>query len=278
MFKVDLEKELNTLQEKRMEILNEHTVIEDVNRLLANDGAQDAQILRDLGMDHQIKIASDQKEARLTIEKFVSENKGGVYTLEDIRKIACKFALKFLRTDNYKGAVDPVMIQKLKTYLKEKNMELSEARLGFNFFLLAPPESFNLKVVDRIQREPIDPVLFYKLDDNHYKMIHKWGNDFTWYRQWLGFKWRNASTHTWIQIAKLVGLMGAFLWFGIQFGKLFAGAKPGDINSLGVIYIIGSIVTTVALGVIFIGKAVEFADGTSNKWSQVWNNTSDLRR
>ena len=40
----------------------------------------------------------------------------------------------------------------------------------------------------------LDPVLFYKIDETHYRLIHQWGKEFTAWRRILGWRWKNQHT------------------------------------------------------------------------------------
>ena len=50
----------------------------------------------------------------------------------------------------------------------------------------------------------LDPVLFYKIDDQHYRLIHKWGNDFTVLRRIKGYVYDNVDNYS--RTMKLVSL------------------------------------------------------------------------
>ena len=85
--------------------------------------------------------------------------------------------------------------RKIKEFAKSTNTNISEATLERKFFILAPKQNFmedkkvEIVVVDR------DPIMFYKIDDNHWRFIHKWGNDFSILRLISGYKFKNFETY-----------------------------------------------------------------------------------
>ena len=59
-----------------------------------------------------------------------------------------------------------------------------------HFKIMAPDSKFRLEDCDK------DPVLFLKLSDNYYYLIHQWGGDLAWYRKAVMWPLRSFATLT----------------------------------------------------------------------------------
>lgn len=180
----NLVKELKIKAIDRQRTLEQLSAVTEATRLIAEKGAEDMNILREMGMHSSVMRDVNLHGRKLELEQF-DKKYGEVYTIEDIKSVACKYALKLLRSDCYNGEIDPVMLQKIKQFFVDSGIEMNKAKLGFNMFVLAAPGSFAL--TDR-PIPPKDPILFYKLDQDHYRMIHKWGADLTMWRYIRGIK------------------------------------------------------------------------------------------
>ena len=190
----NLVKELNSVSRKRRSQMSAASALTQSQRLIADKGAEDMETLRAMGMHHSIVRAQNIRGAQMELEQLEAKY-GKIFTFEEIEKMACKYALKFLRTDCYKGNVDPVMLQKMKEFFADAGIEMNKAKLGYDFFILAPSKAFNLKETPKPPKRDPDPVLFYRIDDKHYRMIHKWGRDLTMSRRFVGFKYMNSFTY-----------------------------------------------------------------------------------
>lgn len=118
-----------------------------------------------------IKIVSKgEREAvkRTSRNRFNQEK---IYHISQIEKLANKYALRFLPSNLYVGSIDAELPSKISQFEIAYNIKMTPD----NCFILAPAESFQLKV-------PKDPLLFYEIDENHFYLIHKWGNDLNIFR------------------------------------------------------------------------------------------------
>ena len=102
----------------------------------------------------------------------LSEN---IFTSEQIKKIAIRYRLRFLESKLFKGEIPYEAILKVKELEKKYKVKFSE------FKILAPASLFKLE--DRNK----DPLLFAKVSENKFLLIHKWGNDLNGFRKVLAF-------------------------------------------------------------------------------------------
>lgn len=187
-------------------------VITDVNRLLEEKGSADRSLLNAMGLDGNIKKAIELQGIKSELRKLEQQYEQ-IFTTEEIKSIACKYGLKFLRTDRFKGDVDTDLPRKVREFGQQHGIELNEGQLQYKFMILAPSKMFHLENTPKPVRVPKvvsrDPLLFYKVDDNRWALVHKWGKDLTWWRRLIGWKYTNPTTYwaSWCSIGFLTTLL-----------------------------------------------------------------------
>lgn len=143
-------------------------------------GAQMDQIdaCKILGLNYHVEEATNH-------DKFMAKwghlDQTRIFHMDAIRETCVNYDLKFLPTSLYRGALDagiPAAIEALRTSNKGK---LPTTKGDFDadwrrkevteFFIAAPKQAFAL------QERPKDPLLFCKLDENLFYLVHKWGDD-----------------------------------------------------------------------------------------------------
>lgn len=182
-------KELNELKSKEVNTLSTDKFTEQVKGLLENESAEDRRILREMGLNKHVNVAMNNHGKLIELEKFDRQFEGNVFHVDVIEKFCVGYRLKFLRARDYSGTIDAQLPAKIKEFCKKNDVSMDAATLDYKFFMLAPAECFNLQtvVIDR------DPALFYKVDDNYYKLVYKWGNDFSITRAIIGWRWSTVS-------------------------------------------------------------------------------------
>lgn len=108
----------------------------------------------------------------------VSLSSKDVFSLTEIRNIAIRYRLRFLDSGLFKGDVPYEAISKLKEAERKYKVKFSE------FKILAPASLFKLE--DRNK----DPLLFARVSEQEYLLIHKWGKDLSGFRRVLAFPLR----------------------------------------------------------------------------------------
>ena len=82
--------------------------------------------------------------------------------------------------------------------------------------MMAPQEMFELrdeKYISKAElRRQADPAIFYQIDEKHFRLIHKWGADFTIFRLIEGFRWKSWWSHQWFNTV-MVSPIVAMLFF-----------------------------------------------------------------
>lgn len=189
-----IDKELQKKADEERKILNSDPV-KQVQLLLEDQSQQDAQILRGLSNDSHFNRIERLRGSLLELEKLESQYDGNVFLISEIEEMALNYRLRFLSSKYFTGSYDVQVASKIREFAKTTGVEINEATLKYKFFVLAPEEMFKLveqKHISKAElRRQLDPIIFYKIDENHYRLIHKWGKDFTIFRALSGFRWRD---------------------------------------------------------------------------------------
>ena len=101
-----------------------------------------------------------------------------LFHVDQIRKICIDYRLRFLDFNFFKGGVPD------EAYAKLKEFELNHPDLDLNIKMMAPTKLFKLENYD-------DPLMFVSLGNNYYYLIHKWGNDMSYFRKMFMWPFKN---------------------------------------------------------------------------------------
>jgi len=164
-----LTKELEKISTPNRE--NEARVMNQINSLLSNFENDDREFLANRGLKYQKH----------------KEREHGIYTLNEIKKVAVDYRLRFLPLEKFKGEFDVSAIQIMRSFEYE-NPAQSNYRNAFDYYILAPSSQFELEEWKRK-----DPLLFVRVNSG-YKLLHSWGNDLSLWRKIFYFPLRTRST------------------------------------------------------------------------------------
>ena len=183
---VSIEKELQKKVQTQKERFKLDPVTE-VENILNVNATKDRKLLTNLAEHSQYVLDQQAMDNHKFFQSLEEKYSGSVYQVDQIKDIAIKYKLRFVHSCFYAGSYDNEVASKLRSFCKDN--KIKEKDVNSKFFILAPSEMLHL-VGDIKHGLKIDPLLFYKIDDNHYRLIHKWGDDFTIFRQIKGFKWK----------------------------------------------------------------------------------------
>lgn len=106
-----------------------------------------------------------------------------IYHLDHIRKICIDYRLRFLDLKYFKGQLPAEGEEEIKSIEGVHSTRLE------NLKILAPSRMFKLEDKD-------DPLLFVPMGNNHYYLIHKWGNDLHPLRKLMVWPFKNIINLT----------------------------------------------------------------------------------
>ena len=208
--KVAIDKELEKISIKDRAKF-EVDPLNEVKLLLENNEADDIRILRGLSTYSEFSRMENLRGVQLELENIEKEYKGKVFTVDQIKKLAIEYNLRFLSTRYFTGKYDVQVASKIKEFSRETGTPTDDYTIMKSYFILAPENCFTLQNEKYVDRKTLrDPLLFYKVDDTHYRLIHKWGNDFSVLRYLDGFKWKNwwsNFAYTYAMVLPVVALL-----------------------------------------------------------------------
>ena len=211
--KVSIDKELEKASQEHKEKFNLDP-INEVKLLLENNSHEDARILRGLSNNSQFNRIEKVRGEQIELENLENEYEGKVYKIEQIEKLCVDYRLRFLQSKYYTGSYDVEVAAKIKDFAKATKSPIDEYTLGRRFFMMAPAEMFSLrdeKYVSKAElRRQADPAIFFQIDEKHFRLIHKWGNDFTIFRLIEGYRWKSWWSHQWfntVMISPIIAML-----------------------------------------------------------------------
>ena len=101
-----------------------------------------------------------------------------IFHLDQIKEVCIDYRLRFLDLKYFKGNVPKEAIAKISALEKNHDTTLD------NFKVMAPSVLFRLKKAD-------DPLLFVPLGNKYFYLIHKWGDDLSFFRKAWAWSFKN---------------------------------------------------------------------------------------
>lgn len=140
------------------------------------------------------------------LEERVKE--GSVFTASEIKAIAQKYALRFAKASDFKADIPAEAIEKLCSVVESDKIITSRYYGDEQVMILAPTKAFTVTY-------HMDPVMFIRTGDSNWKVVAKWGKDFTVFRRLKSrdFKW----LHT------LIGVLTCMFGFSLAIINWFWG-------------------------------------------------------
>lgn len=274
--KVSIEKELEKVSQEEKQKFDLEPVNE-IKLLLAGESSEDARILRGLSQNSQFNRIEKVRGEQLELENFENEYEGKVYTIDQIEKLCVDYRLRFLQSRLYTGTYDVEVAAKIKEFARNTKSPIDEYTLGRRFYMMAPGEMFALrdeKYISKAElRRQADPAIFYQIDEKHYRLIHKWGDDFTIFRLIEGFRWKSWWNHQLFNTVMLAPIVAALYFLCFE-------APAAQFENHPVVNLIGIFVPSFMIGLLGFGVwKQDEGDAIRGYFSETnWNSESKIRR
>lgn len=271
MIKIQLKKELESL--KNNDVENSEMFLNEVKQLMEGTVLEERDILKSMGLGSNI-IKSENKTKDLNEFKEMEKTyEGEIYTIDQIKHLALKYNLRFLNSKQFKGTVAPELGSILVRF-KKKHL-LSDYDMRDNFFILAPESMFELN------KRPIDPLIFYRATNKNsnktiYKLVHKWGEDFSITRRISGILHSSEPVVMFKQMTK-ASLLFTTLFFILKFIAInynlitFNEKGPGLIGFFMILNFAALAICIIYLFVAFCNDSY-YIETCKYKWNNEFDN------
>ncbi len=163
-------------------------LIRETQKILQNDLISEKHILQHLGHYKQLEELADEDG----LEALT------VFSVEEIKRAAIHYRLKFLDSQFYKPELPYEVVFKIKEIEKAQQKSLK------HFKILSTDKSFKAKANNEAC------ALFVKTNLNNYHLVHQWGGGLTLKRKILNWPLRNFETLA-ISIAGLTFIEGLLI-------------------------------------------------------------------
>jgi len=167
---VNLEKKL-IKENRKINTPLELLVIKEYERI---GHLEENDALQRVGLHRVAKAGRLLKQERADKLKQTKEfNKERVFHVSQIEAICNKYYLRFLPAHKYNSTIDSDLPNRISTF----EVSYGTTCTTGNTYIAAPEESFELEEKDK------DPLFFYKINEDYFYLIHKWGNDLSIFRR-----------------------------------------------------------------------------------------------
>ena len=173
------------------------------------------------------ELIRSKKKSKIKINLDFNPNKiesNRLFHIDDIKKICIDYRLRFLDFSYFKGNVPE------KAYSELKEFKLNHPELDSKVMMMAPSKLFELENYD-------DPLMFFSLGDNYYYLIHKWGNDMSYFRKILMWPFKNLYN-----ILVFICMISLFLTAIIPNGLFFYKDNPGVEFFITFLFVLKSVI------------------------------------
>lgn len=176
--KTRLQKDLDILSNQKKKEDNEK--LEKVT-LLLEAPKESLELLRSIGLTHQIEKNDEIVKTKQALKLFSDKFTTSTYTGKQIQEMCEIYDLKMLESSNYKGEIDPELLNKLREFTTNHDILPRER----DYFILSTRESFEKHDVTKKQN-----VMFFYRESGEgsfrsdsasnldvFSLIHTWGED-----------------------------------------------------------------------------------------------------
>ncbi|MFP4090069.1 MAG: hypothetical protein ACLFUB_17640 [Cyclobacteriaceae bacterium] len=205
---MNLQDELIRADRRRQKSYESEFSLAEIKDMLKKEERKEQEMLQKLGLSGNAVM--DRRYNWLQQQKLSEQYQGEVYHKDDIKNICMQYNMRMLPVSLYRGPVDHMFAPKLKNF--QRKHRLSDEEVEENFFIVAPPEAFELEKRDRPVID-LDPLLVYRVDGHFFRLVHQWGSDLNVFRYVASWKRRdlwNMTLHWFIMTFMVTMLLLGF--------------------------------------------------------------------
>lgn len=147
-----------------------------------------------------------------------------LFHVNQIKKICIDYRLRFLELNLFKGKVP------IKAYQNLEKFKADHPNLKFDLKIMAPSKLFELENYD-------DPLLFASLGNGYYYLIHKWGNDLSFFRKISVWPFKNL-----VNILTFISIISLVITALVPGNIFYYDGKPGTQFFITFLFILKSVI------------------------------------
>ena len=147
-----------------------------------------------------------------------------LFHVNQIKKICIDYRLRFLELNLFKGKVPK------KAYQNLEKFKADHPNLKFDLKIMAPSKLFELENYD-------DPLLFASLGNGYYYLIHKWGNDLSFFRKISVWPFKNL-----VNILTFISIISLAITALVPGNIFYYDGKPGTQFFITFLFILKSVI------------------------------------
>ena len=151
-------------------------------------------------------------------------NSDKLFHVNQIKKICIDYRLRFLELNLFKGKVPK------KAYQNLEKFKADHPNLKFDLKIMAPSKLFELENYD-------DPLLFASLGNGYYYLIHKWGNDLSFFRKISVWPFKNL-----VNILTFISIISLVITALVPGNIFYYDGKPGTQFFITFLFILKSVI------------------------------------
>jgi len=151
-------------------------------------------------------------------------NSNKLFHINQIKKICIDYRLRFLELNLFKGKVPK------KAYQNLEKFKADHPNLKFDLKIMAPSKLFELENYD-------DPLLFASLGNGYYYLIHKWGNDLSFFRKISVWPFKNL-----VNILTFISIISLVITALVPGNIFYYDGKPGTQFFITFLFILKSVI------------------------------------
>ena len=152
------------------------------------DSPQDKSLIdfaNNISPNNEFTRTMDELGVKLTKEKYTNEYHT-TFSRDEIYQECQKYNLGFVEAREYTGKFSLEFLAKLKNFIAEKKLTISDYDLKRKLYVLAPRSSDLDKV--KLKDDLKDPLFFFQVDDNYFVLLEGSKEYISLINAWGGYK------------------------------------------------------------------------------------------
>lgn len=140
----------------------QQALLDEVHMILEESSRKDEEVLQRLYNGFEKEVSTLYADPADEIR---------VFDIAEIQKLCIRYRLRFLSSSHFRSEYPYAAIAEIRAFERKYSTKIEE------FYIAAPEHTFNLENINK------DPLLFARLGERNFYLIHQWGNDLPWYKK-----------------------------------------------------------------------------------------------